>query len=99
MIDRSSGCPEMTEHIRVLIVDDHEVVRAGTRGLLERQSDVDVVGEAGDGAEAVALALSARPDVVLMDVSMPGMNGIDATREIKRVAPRTAVLALSAYDD
>jgi NarL family two-component system response regulator LiaR len=85
--------------VRVLIVDDHEVVRRGTRELLDRADGIDVVGEAQDGSEAVALARQLKPDVVLMDVAMPGVNGIEATKEIKRETPSTAVLALSAYDD
>jgi len=83
----------------VLVVDDHEVVRRGTRDVLELSPDVEVVGEAQDGAEAVALARELRPDVVLMDVTMPGMTGVEATRLIKKESPGTAVLALSAFDD
>jgi DNA-binding NarL/FixJ family response regulator len=85
--------------IRVLVVDDHEVVRRGTRELLDRADGIEVVGEAQDGQEAVALTQRLRPDVVLMDVAMPNVNGVEATRAIKRELPGTAVLALSAYDD
>lgn len=83
----------------MLLVDDHEIVRRGTREVLERSPHIDVVGEAQDGDEAVELARSLRPDVVLMDVAMPGSNGIEATRRIQAAAPATAVVALSAYDD
>ena len=85
--------------ISVLVVDDHEVVRRGTRELLDRADGIEVVGEAQDGQEAVAQARRLRPDVVLMDVAMPSVNGVEATRAIKRELPGTAVLALSAYDD
>jgi DNA-binding NarL/FixJ family response regulator len=85
--------------VRVLIVDDHEVVRRGTRELLDLADGVDVVGEAQDGQEAIELARELRPDVVLMDVAMPNLGGVEATRAIKRELPTTAVLALSAYDD
>lgn len=85
--------------VRVLLVDDHEVVRRGTRELLDRAEGVEVVGEAQDGAEAIEMTRRLRPDVVLMDVAMPGVNGVEATRAIKRELPGTAVLALSAYDD
>jgi DNA-binding NarL/FixJ family response regulator len=85
--------------VRVLIVDDHEVVRRGTRELLDRADGIEVVGEAQDGQEAIAQTRRLRPDVVLMDVAMPSVNGVEATRAIKRELPGTAVLALSAYDD
>jgi NarL family two-component system response regulator LiaR len=85
--------------IRVLLADDHALVRQGTRELLEREGDIAVVAEAGDGEEAVQLASSHRPDVVLMDVAMPKVNGIEATRRIKQDYPTIAVLVLSAYDD
>ncbi len=84
--------------IRILLADDHVVVREGTRQIIERESDLVVVAEASDGREAVALAERTRPDVAVVDISMPVMNGIEATREIKRILPRTAVLVLTAYD-
>lgn len=84
--------------IRILLADDHVVVREGTRQILEREADLSVVAEAGDGQEAVALAEEKRPDVAVLDVSMPGMNGIEATKEIKTRLPQTAVLVLTAYD-
>ena len=85
--------------IRILIADDHAVVREGTRRILEQEPDMEVVGEAGDGEEAVNLATSLKPDVVIMDISMPKMDGIEATRLIKAACPTISVLALSAYDD
>ena len=85
--------------IRIMLVDDHALVREGTRRLLEAESDLRVVDEAASGAEAVAAAERDRPDVVIMDIAMPGGNGIDATRRIKQFCPQSAVLALTAYDD
>jgi two-component system, NarL family, response regulator LiaR len=85
--------------IRILIADDHAVVREGTRRVLEQEPDMEVVGEAGDGEEAVNLATSLKPDVTIMDISMPKMDGIEATRLIKAACPSISVLALSAYDD
>jgi NarL family two-component system response regulator LiaR len=81
----------------VLIVDDHVIVRKGVRALLAMQSDVEVVGEAGDGGEAVTLAEGLRPDVVLMDLVMPEMDGIEATREITTRLPKTRVLVLTSF--
>ncbi|MDH4207701.1 MAG: response regulator transcription factor [Anaerolineae bacterium] len=83
----------------ILLADDHVLVRQGTRELLERENDLVVVGEAGDGEEAVELAASLHPDVIIMDIAMPKMSGIEATRQIKSMQPDTAVLILSAYDD
>jgi DNA-binding NarL/FixJ family response regulator len=87
------------KRIRVIIAEDHAVVREGTRQLLEREADLEVVGEAGDGAAAVALVDRVKPDVAIMDISMPVMTGIEATKQIKAKHPETAVLILSAYDD
>lgn len=84
--------------IRILLADDHALVRQGTRELLEQQEDLEVVAEASDGKEAVQLALRERPDVVIIDFAMPRLNGIEATRQIKAVAPNIAVLVLTAYD-
>ena len=86
------------ESIRVLLADDHAVVRQGTRELLDRQEGIDVVAEASDGKEAVQLAIKERPHVVVMDFAMPKLNGIEATRQIKAVAPGIAILVLTAYD-
>ncbi len=87
------------EKISVIIVEDHAVVREGTRELLEREPDIDVVGEAANGLEAVALVRRLKPHVAIMDISMPVMSGIDATKRIKAIEPSTAVLILTAYDD
>ena len=88
-----------TERIRILIADDHTVLRQGTRKLLEEEPDMEVVAEALDGEEAVNLAKELRPDVVLMDIAMPGLDGIAATKMIKQECPEINVLILSAYDD
>lgn len=82
---------------RILLVDDHQVLREGLRSLLEKQPDIEVVGDAGDGAAALQLVRDLRPDIVIMDVNMEGMDGIDATRLITRDYPGTKVLALSMY--
>lgn len=86
------------DKIRLLIVDDHPVVRDGLRGMLERQLDFDVVGEAGDGVEAVNLAETLKPDIVLMDLRMPVMDGVAALGEIKAHSPQVQVLVLTTYD-
>ena len=85
--------------MRVLIADDHGVVRGGLRLLLDRQPGVEVVGEAADGAEAVAAALALRPDLAILDVAMPKLTGLQAAREIKLQAPGVDVLMLSMHDD
>jgi NarL family two-component system response regulator LiaR len=85
--------------IRILIADDHAVLREGTRKLLEEEPDMEVVAEALDGEEAVQLATELMPDVVLMDIAMPKVDGIEATKQIKRECPDVNVLILSAYDD
>jgi NarL family two-component system response regulator LiaR len=86
------------ENTRILLVEDHVVVRESIRQFLNREPDLEVVGEAGDGEEAVQLAAQLKPDIVVMDVAMPKVNGIEATKRIKALCPATAVLALSAYD-
>ncbi len=85
--------------IRILLADDHKIVREGTRQLLEQSPDMQIVGEANDGIEAVHLAETINPDVVVMDVRLPNLNGIDATRAIIGKCPWIHVLILSAYDD
>jgi DNA-binding NarL/FixJ family response regulator len=87
------------EKIRVIIADDHAVVREGTRHILEQEADIQVVGEARNGAEAVALTETLKPDVAIVDISMPVVGGIEATERIKASHPRTAVLILTSYDD
>ena len=85
--------------LRILIADDHPVVRGGLRALIETLDGLEVVGEAADGEAAVREVVLLRPDVVLMDVRMPGLDGVEATRRIRRSAPGTAVLILTMYDD
>ena len=87
------------ETLRVLIADDHAIVRAGIRLLLDSQEGIEIVGEAKDGAEAVAKTRELAPDVVLMDVAMPGLSGLEATREIRQTNPDTRVLMLTMHDD
>ena len=88
----------MTELITVLLVDDHQMVRTGLTTLLGATEDIRVVGQAGEGAHAVSEAAAQRPDVVLMDLSMPVLNGLDATRLLREVAPATAIVVFSAFD-
>jgi DNA-binding NarL/FixJ family response regulator len=85
--------------IRVLLVDDHAVVRQGFRMILGAQPDMEIVGEAGNGREAISQAAELQPDVVVMDVAMPELNGIEATRRIAESSPRARVLALSMHKD
>lgn len=85
--------------MKVMIADDHGIVRSGITLLLERQPDIDVIGEAGDGAEALKLALDRKPDVAILDYSMPKLTGLQAAREIKQQAPDVNVLILSMHDD
>ena len=85
--------------IRVVIVDDHAVVRQGLRFMLERQADISVVGECGDGEQAVALAVDLIPEVILLDLLMPRMDGITAIREIKRLMPATQIIILTSYHE
>ncbi len=95
----STQSAEPSKRIRLLLADDHAVVRSGTRQLLERQPDFQIVGEAADGEEAVNLVRELRPDVVIMDVRMPKLTGVEATRRIKADYPDVYVLVLTAHDD
>lgn len=83
---------------RILIVDDHDIVRRGLRVLIETRADFEICGEAADGREAVKLARSGKPDVVLMDITMPLLNGLDAARQIRRAVPTSAILILSMHE-
>ncbi len=85
--------------VKVLIAEDHPITRQGIRKLLDDEDNFTVIGEAGNGEEAVQMVTELKPDVVIMDVAMPKLNGIEATRQIKLIRPATAVLILSAYDD
>ena len=89
----------MEDAVRVLIADDHPLFREGMRGRLDRVADVAVVGEAASGDEAVELARKLEPDVILMDIKMPGLNGIEATRKISQANPQVNVLVLTMFED
>jgi len=89
----------MTDPIRVLLVDDHSMVRIGLKAYFNSLGDIQVVGEAAGGEEAVRLAEEVRPDVVLMDLIMPGMDGVEATRQVKRVCPSAQVIILTSYHE
>lgn len=91
--------PDERQPIRIVLADDHAVVREGTRLLLERETDLRIVGEAANGDEAIDQVGKLRPDVAILDIAMPHRNGIQATREIKRRWPKTNILVLTAYDD
>ncbi len=85
--------------IRVLLVDDHAILREGLRALLDRQADIEVVGEACDGQEALDMAIRFQPDVVVMDISMVGMDGLEATRHLREMQPDMRVVVLTQHDD
>jgi DNA-binding NarL/FixJ family response regulator len=88
-----------TKHIRVLIVDDHPLVRRGLTSLLNGVADIQVVGAAADGEEAVAYSVEEHPDIVLMDISMPGMNGFEALRRVLRAVPEARVVMLTSFSE
>jgi two-component system, NarL family, response regulator NreC len=85
--------------IRLMLVDDHEVVRVGLKNFLQTQEDFEVVAEASNGEEAVSRALTARPDIILMDITMPGVDGLEATRRLRVLCPECLILALTVHDD
>ena len=90
---------EQPQAITVLIIDDHPLVREGVRNFLQRQRDITVVGEAGSGQEGLRLASDLAPDVVLMDLVMPEMDGVETTRRLKQISPSTQVIVLTSFDD
>jgi two-component system, NarL family, response regulator LiaR len=89
----------MDEKIRILLADDHVMLRQGTLALLQREADIEVIGQASDGRQAVDLAHGLRPDIVVMDVRMPELSGVEATRQIREALPEVQVLVLTAHDD
>jgi len=89
----------MREPITLLIVDDHAVVRRGARAYLEAEEDFAVIGDVGSGAEALLLAANLSPDIILMDLVMPGMDGVEATRRMKQISPRSQIIVLTSYHD
>lgn len=89
----------MDEKIRILLADDHVMLRQGTLALLQREADIEVIGQASDGRQAVDLAHDLRPDIVVMDVRMPELSGVEATRLIREALPEVQVLVLTAHDD
>jgi NarL family two-component system response regulator LiaR len=87
------------DKIKILLAEDHVIVREGTRDLIQREPDMEVVGEASDGEEAIDLTKKLHPDVVIMDIAMPRLNGIEATKQIKTLYPSISILILTAYDN
>ncbi len=85
--------------MRILLVDDHSLFRQGLRALLEKEDSIEIVGESGDGFEAVALSTKVLPDVVIMDISLPGLSGLEATRQIREYVPGAKVIVLSGHSD
>lgn len=99
MSHREDDNDRNSQKLRLLLVDDHAIVRAGLRMLFQAEHDMQIIAEVGSGAEAVAAAARLKPDVIIMDVAMPGMNGIEATRRIKSDDPDACVLALTMHED
>jgi DNA-binding NarL/FixJ family response regulator len=99
MITSSSSTEGGRKQIRIMLADDHQIVRQGLRSMLEHNPDIAVVGEAADGRAVVEMALQLKPDVVVMDIGMPQLNGIDATRQLISQLPHTNVVALSMHTD
>ena len=95
----SGTIPSDSDKTAILLVDDHPLLRRALRDLLEKEDDFEVVAEAGDGEEAVKLATELVPDVVIMDIGIPELNGLEATRRIKTNCPQTAVLVLTVHSD
>lgn len=95
----SNGTNNHAEKITLLITDDHLVVREGLRAFLETQPDLEIIGEASSGEEAIALSREFAPDVALMDLLMPGIGGIEATRQLKQISPRTQVIILTSFHE
>ncbi|MEO6655342.1 MAG: response regulator transcription factor [Pyrinomonadaceae bacterium] len=87
------------ENLRILLVEDHEIVRAGVKMLVDAQSDMTVVGEANNGDLAIKMATDLLPDIIVMDISMPGLNGLKAAKKIKQIAPKTKILTLTRHTD
>src|SRR3989304_2138774 len=87
------------ENMKVLITDDHAIVREGLQAILKGESDIEVVGEATNGEEAIKKAKELQPDIVLMDITMPGMNGLEATRLIRKQNPETKILVLTMHEE
>jgi two-component system response regulator NreC len=85
--------------IRIMLVDDHDIVRTGLRSYLETQPGMEVVAEARNGEEAILMAVQAQPNIILMDITMPGLDGLEATRQLKTLAPGSLVLALTVHED
>ncbi len=91
--------PIQTANIRILLVDDHPLVRRALRDILEKEPDLEVIGEGGDGRQALEMTELHRPDIVIMDISMPVMSGVEATKQIKASMPLTSVLILTVHTD
>jgi len=98
-LSKAKSVTSETKKITIVLADDHPLVRKALRDVLEKQADFEIVAEAGDGEEAVKIATELVPDVVLMDITMPELNGIEATRQIKAKCPNIAVLVLTVHDD